>query len=183
MRRLFEDKDIKIVGDNPSESVRIYREQERVTSKSSTEKIKAAKTFGANVANEFFKAASAYSDAVEDSDFGMYVQRLYLLSFTVSASFENCLVSDEIVGVAQKSFLDTVNKDHPEIYKYTSDTGAFSFYYLAFRRGGEVERRIGQTFAMLCGHDGDPIYQELGEVLYCWFSSLICGLANDYNLV
>lgn len=183
MSRLFEDNDIKIVGDNPSESVRIYREQALMASKSSEEQIANAKNFGAHVANEFYKAASAYSDAVEDSDFGMFVQRLYLLSFTVSASFENFISSDEIAGIAQKSFLDTVNKDHPDIYKYTSDTGAFSFYYLAFRRGGEIERRIGQTFAMLCAHDGDPIYQELGEVLYCWFSSLISDLAKQYNIV
>lgn len=183
MRRLFEDKDIKIVGDNPSESVRLYREQAAKAAQSSAEQISAAKKFGAQVAMEFFKASSAYSDAVEDSDFGMFVQRLYLLSFTVSITFENFLLSDEISGVAQKSFLDTVNKEYPEIYKYTSDTGAFSFYYLAFRRGGEVERRIGQTFAMLCAHDGDPIYQELGEVLYCWFSSLICDCAKKFSLI
>ena len=183
MRKLFEDKDIKIVSDKPSETVRIYRERDLKAKESSAQQISDAKRFGEHIANEFFKAASAYSDAVEDSDFGMFVQRLYLLSFTASASFENCLVSDEIAGIAQKSFLDAVNKKHPEIYKYTSDTGAFSFYYLAFRRGGEVERRIGQTFAMLCAHDGDPIYQELGEVLYCWFSSLVTNLAKEYNIV
>lgn len=182
MIRLFEDKDIKIVGDNPSESVRRYREQAAKATESTAEQIAAAKEFGVHVAKEFFKASSAYSDAIEDSDFGMYVQRLYLLSFTVSVSLENCLCSDEIAGIAQKSFLDTINKEYPEIYKYTSDTGAFSFYYLAFRRGGEVERRMGQTFAMLCAHDGDPIYQELGEVLYCWFSSLVCNLAKKYNI-
>jgi hypothetical protein len=26
---------------------------------------------------------------------------------------------------------------------------------------------------MLCSHDGDPIYQELGEALYCWFYSVV----------
>jgi len=180
--RLFEDKDIKIVGDNPSESVRRYREQAAKATESTAEQIAAAKEFGVHVAKEFFKASSAYSDAIEDSDFGMYVQRLYLLSFTVSVSLENFLCSEEIAGIAQKSFLDTISREHPEIYKYTSDTGAFSFYYLAFRRGGEVERRMGQTFAMLCAHDGDPIYQELGEVLYCWFSSLVCNLAKKYNI-
>ena len=183
MSRLFEDKDIKIVGDNPSQSVKKYREQELKASKISEEEINNAKNFGIKIANEFFKAASAYSDAVQDSDFAMFVQRLYLLSFTVSASFENCISSDAVSGIAQKSFLDTINANHPDIYKYTSDTGAFSFYYLAFRRGGDIERRIGQTFAMLCAHDGDPIYQELGEVLYCWFSSLICDLAKQYNIV
>ena len=59
----------------------------------------------------------------------------------------------------------------------------FSFYYLAFRRGNDVERRIGQTFAMLCSHDGDPIYQELGEALYCWFLSEVKASAKEQNII
>jgi len=46
-----------------------------------------------------------------------------------------------------------------------------------------VERRIGQTFAMLCSHDGDPIYQELGEALYCWFLSVVRDAAEEYNII
>ena len=63
------------------------------------------------------------------------------------------------------------------------DNGAFSFYYLAYRRGSEVERRIGQTFAMLCSHDGDPIYQELGEALYCWFLSVVKEEAENLKII
>ena len=59
------------------------------------------------------------------------------------------------------------------MWQTATDNGALSFYYLSFRRGGEVERRVGQTFAMLCSHDGDPVYQELGEALYCWFTSVV----------
>ena len=116
----------------------------------------------------------------EFRDFDMILQRRLLLSFTATAGFEQYISDDTLVGIAQKSFLDTLNKHNTELYKTSSDTGAFSFYYLAFRRGSEVERRIGQTFAMLCLHDGDPIFQELGEALYCWFSSVVRKAVSEY---
>lgn len=102
-----------------------------------------------------------------------------LLSFTATVGFERYIENDTLVGIAQKSFLDTLKKQSNELYKSSSDTGAFSFYYLAYRRGSETERRIGQTFAMLCSHDGDPIFQELGEALYCWFSSVVRKIAAE----
>ena len=107
------------------------------------------------------------------NDYNMIIQRRLLLSFTATVGFEQYCDNDTVCGIAQKSFLDTLKKNDKELYETSSDTGAFSFYYLAFRRGGEIERRIGQTFAMLCAHDGDPVYQELGEALYCWFLSVV----------
>lgn len=179
---MFDDNDIKIAGNRPSDSIK-RNSLSSVTSEILSEAtLSAAKKFGATVAEKFSVASNAYSDAVEDSDADMFVQRILLLSFTVAAVFESSLLNETVAGVAQKSFLDTVKKDYKDIYKYTSDTGAFTFYYLAYRRGSEIERRIGQTFAMLCGHDGDPIYQELGEVLFCWFSSEIKATAQEFSL-
>ena len=83
---------------------------------------------------------------------------------------------------SEKSFIDRIKTVNGEIYKTSSDTGAFSFYYLAFRRGGDIERRVGQTFAMLCSHDGDPVYQELGEAVYCWFLSVVKKYALQLNI-
>ncbi len=103
----------------------------------------------------------------------MTVQRRLLLSFTATIGFAEYAENDDLDGVAQKSFLDTLKMEDKGLYETAQDTGAFSFYYLAFRRGGDTVRRIGQTFAMLCSHDGDPIYQELGEALYCWFLSVV----------
>ena len=79
--------------------------------------------------------------------------------------------------------MDTIRAKDADLYKTSADTGAFSFYYLAFRRGGEVDRRIGQTFAMLCSHDGDPIFQELGEALYCWFLSAVKNSAKENGII
>ena len=113
----------------------------------------------------------------------MIIQRRMLLSFTATVGFEQLSTDDTLSGIAQKSFLDTVKKADAELYRTCEDTGAFSFYYLAFRRGGDTDRRIGQTFAMLCSHDGDPIYQELGEALYCWFLSIVKKSAKEFDII
>lgn len=169
---LTDDLDVKIAGDKPSEDVRRNKNLSAQNSSVSSEQIFGAKAVGKTVAESFIRDANTEVDE-EFRDYDMIIQRRLLLSFTATAGFEQYIADDTLVGVAQKSFLDELNKYSAELYKTSSDTGAFSFYYLAFRRGSEVERRIGQTFAMLCSHDGDPIFQELGEALYCWFSSVV----------
>ncbi len=179
---MFDDKDIKIAGNKPSDSIKRNNLSSVTPDVLPEATLIAAKNFGAHIAEKFSIASNAYSDAVEDADVNMQVQRILLLSFTVTAVFESSLLNETVAGVAQKSFLDTVKTNYKDIYQYTSDTGAFTFYYLAYRRGSEIERRVGQTFAMLCGHDGDPIYQELGEVLFCWFSSEVKAAAIEFSL-
>ncbi len=176
---LTDDLDVKIAGDRPSEDIRRNKNTPTQNSSVSSEQIKGAKAVGKAVANSFIRDAETEAGE-EFRDFDMILQRRLLLSFTATAGFEQYISDDTLVGIAQKSFLDTLNKHNTELYKTSSDTGAFSFYYLAFRRGSEVERRIGQTFAMLCLHDGDPIFQELGEALYCWFSSVVRKAVSEY---
>ncbi len=166
------DKDIKIVGDKPSEDVkrnrRVLEEAELINERAAEQ----AKLVGRLVALKFIEDAGTESDE-GIKDFDLLIQRRLLLSFTATVGFEQFLPDDTLAGIAQKSFLETIRKSSEELYKTSSDTGAFSFYYLVFRRGSEIERRMGQTFAMLCSHDGDPIFQELGEALYCWFLSVV----------
>lgn len=169
---VFNDNDIKIASDKPSldikKNVGVQSNQSAVKSGSYNR----AKEWGVVVAQEFIKDALANPKTAE-CDFEMIIQRRLLLSFTATVGFEQYSTDDSFSGVAQKSFLYTLKSKDPDLFDTVQDTGAFSFYYLAFRRGGDVVRRIGQTFAMLCSHDGDPIYQELGEALYCWFLSVV----------
>lgn len=176
---LTDDLDVKIAGDKPSVDIRRNKNISVQNSSVTPEQIKGAKAIGKIVANSFIADAQTGADE-EFRDYDMLLQRRLLLSFTATVGFEQYIHDDALVGVAQKSFLDTLNKHSAELYKTSNDTGAFSFYYLAFRRGSEVERRIGQTFAMLCSHDGDPIFQELGEALYCWFSSVVRKAVAEY---
>lgn len=174
-----DDLDVKIAGDKPSVDVRRNKNTPVKDSSVTAEQINGAKQVGKAVAKSFIHDAETEVDE-EFRDYDMIIQRRLLLSFTATAGFEQYISDDTLVGIAQKSFLDTINKHSTELYKTSSDTGAFSFYYLAFRRGSEVDRRIGQTYAMLCLHDGDPIFQELGEALYCWFSSVVRKAISEH---
>ena len=168
---VFNDNDIKIAGDKPSLDVKRNKINPKNDISYSVDKDK-ARLWGEAVAREFIK--DAHNNPLNDEcDYEMTVQRRFLLSFTATVGFEQFSPDDTFCGVAQKGFLDVIKREEPSLYNTAQDTGAFSFYYLAFRRGGDTVRRIGQTFAMLCSHDGDPIYQELGEALYCWFLSVI----------
>lgn len=176
------DEDVKIAGNKPSEDIKARHSQnnsEEIVSKKDCEN---AKKLGEIIAEKFCADNDEFSIANEEFDSQMALQRRLLLSFTASVSFDRFCKSDAVAGVAQKSFIDSIKRISGSLYDTSSDTGAFSFYYLAVRRGGEIERRVGQTFAMLCSHDGDPVYQELGEALYCWFSSTIEKNANELEL-
>ena len=184
---MYSDNDIKIAGDKPSVDIKKNRESVSAAAKEhKSEDVKNAKELGKIIAEKFIKDArdAELSDDSSDlSDFEMIIQRRLLLSFTATVGFEEYCGDDALAGVAQKSFIDTVKKTDKELYKSSSDTGAFSCYYVAYRRGSEIERRMGQTFAMLCAHDGDPVYQELGEALYCWFMSAVKKSAKELNLI
>lgn len=184
---MYLDNDIKIAGDKPSVDIKKNRESAVSAPKEPNAKdIKNAKELGRIIAEKFIKDArdaEASDDSADFSDFEMIIQRRLLLSFTATVGFEEYCGNDALAGIAQKSFIDTVKKTDNELYKSSSDTGAFSFYYVAYRRGSEIDRRMGQTFAMLCAHDGDPVYQELGEALYCWFMSAVKSSAKQLGLI
>ena len=178
---MYSDNDIKIAGDRPSLEIKKRNEEKHSAGDVDKAAVKNAKQWGKAVALRFIDDAKTATEEAIDCE--MLIQRRMLLSFTATVGFEQLATDDTLSGIAQKSFLDTVRNADAELYRTSSDTGAFSFYYLAFRRGGEVDRRIGQTFAMLCSHDGDPVYQELGEALYCWFLSVVKSLAKENSLV
>ena len=182
MNELLFDNDVKIASDKPS---RDFKKNDDFVNQKSPDKqaMKNAKDWGKFVAQKFIEDSKEADQTEKESDGEMLIQRRMLLSFTATVGFEQLCNDDTLSGVAQKSFLDTLKQCDSELYRTSSDTGAFSFYYLAFRRGGEVDRRIGQTFAMLCSHDGDPIYQELGEALYCWFLSEVKKGATKFGLI
>ncbi len=179
---MYSDKDIKIAGDKPSLDVKKNLENRIIETGLDKSAVKKAREWGKAVALIYIEDAKKSSDE-EDVYYEMLIQRRMLLSFTATVGFEQLSPDDTLSGIAQKSFLDTVKSADTELYRTSSDTGAFSFYYLAFRRGSEIDRRIGQTFAMLCSHDGDPIYQELGEALYCWFLSAVKKSAKECGII
>ncbi len=179
---MYTDNDIKIVGDKPLQDIK--RNQSLAVNGTGPDKgqVLKAREWGKAVAQKFIEDVNSAGVNADAEDCEMLIQRRMLLSFTATVGFEQFANDDALSGIAQKSFIDVVSTTDAELYRTSDDTGAFSFYYLAFRRGGEVDRRIGQTFAMLCSHDGDPVYQELGEALYCWFLSVVKKTAEELKI-
>jgi hypothetical protein len=176
---MFDDSDMKIVGAKPTESVK--NNMAAAADSLTPDEVESAKRLGLIIAEKFLSESDTIS-AADSEDSQMVLQRKLLLSFTISVSLDKYCKNDSISGIAEKSFLDKIKSISQELYLSCCDTGAFSFYYLAYRRNDDVERRIGQTFAMLYSHDGDPIYQELGEALYCWFLSVVKKAAEGLNI-
>ncbi len=172
------DQDMKIVGEKPSDDIRKNNEPFSEISDYKKEKtngnLERAKGLGTALASEFVTVCRKDELNLSQNDSeSLITQKTLLLSFTVMAGLEQFCPNMALANTARTAFFDGLYERDRDLFEKSSDTGAFSFYYLSFRRGTEVDRRVGQTFAMLCSHDGDPIYQELGEALYCWFSSVI----------
>jgi hypothetical protein len=100
-------------------------------------------------------------------------QRRLLLCFVVEIGIEKFTPNKIVARTALNTFYDHLKCISPRVYRDITETGAYSFYYLAYRRGGEVERNIGRAFAALCSMDGSGIYAELGEALYCSFLDVV----------
>lgn len=182
------DEDIKIASydkavkseENAAKPSSFEEEYGRESASGNTEK---AKKFGLMMADDLLDNLQNFAMEGEDSkNSDMALQRGILMTFAANTVFEEQLKSSVVCMAAKNSFNNELENIAPVLYKGISDSGAFSFYYLAYRRGNEVDRRIGQTFAMLCAHDGDPIYQELGEAIYCWFISRVSKKLKEAGL-
>lgn len=183
---MCEDQDMKIVGSFPES--RKENDSDGVVEEFTREKqsgvLDRAKELGCRMVEEYEKARGEFSFGADESeDADLSLQRQILLAFVVTVGVERFCASSLASQTARQSFFNSLKKYAPDLYRELNETSAFSFYYLAYRRGGEVERRVGQTFAMLCARDGDPVYQELGEALYCWFTSVVKQKVQDMGLV
>ncbi len=166
-----EDRDIKIASNRPSADIKRHKEEAAATENKSYTAM--GKRLGVEVAQKFVDALKDDALGGETDNGELLLQRQILLSFAAISGFEQFCKDSGCISAAKRAFLEYIKKNHPELYSGATDNGALSFYYLAFRRGTDNLRRIGQTFAMLCSHDGDPVYHELGEALYCWFTSVV----------
>lgn len=172
------DEDIKIAdfgggavtpGFNQKQAQDAQAEYDIENAKGNTVK---ANEFGMKLAGLLVDNLDRFSAGEEESENSeIEVQRGVLMTFAAIICIENEIKSSVVSQIAENSFNEELQKKAPQLYSAVNASGALSFYYLAYRRGSDIDRRIGQTFAMLCSHDGDSVYQELGEAIYCWFLS------------
>ncbi|MCI8359864.1 MAG: hypothetical protein HFE86_00825 [Clostridiales bacterium] len=172
---MCDDRDMKIAGASFPASAGFSDEAEAVEFNREKQSgvLDRAKELGRRMVGALQASGGEFAfGAAEEEDALLTLQRQILLAFVVTVGVERFCISKLAAETAHQSFYNCMKQTLPALYQELSG-GDFSFYYLAYRRGGDVERRMGQTFAMLCARDGDPVYQELGEALYCWFMSVV----------
>ena len=106
---MYSDNDIKIVGDKPSRDVKRNKEAQSGVNGPDKATAEKARNWGKTVALEFIADVKNATELEENSDYEMLLQRRLLLSFTATVGFEQFVKDDAVSGIAQKSFIDTVN--------------------------------------------------------------------------
>ena len=106
-----------------------------------------------------------------------------LMIFSMVVGIEEGLPDRILVRTALNVFYDTLKKEKPQLYDSMSASGAFTFYYLEYRRGGDKAKRIAKAFTMLCGNDGDEKLIGAGDALFCGYFDHARGLSEEMNFV
>lgn len=171
--RLEDDSDMKIAGDDFAPVARpkdgdgdeaALLEQEKENGNLSR-----ARRLGAIMAEE----VSAIEGDSRTTDSALLTQRRILLSFAVEVGLDALLPSSLAAQTAQAVFYNTLRSTAPQFYDDLQASGAFSFYYLCVRDGRQVEQKVGETFASLCGRKDDEAYIRMGQDMYLHFSALV----------
>ena len=78
-----------------------------------------------------------------------------------------------LATTAINAFYEKLMVRAPEFYSNISDGGAFTFYYLELRKGGNTGANIGKAFAMLCDMETNEQIRALGTQIYETFSEYL----------
>lgn len=61
---------------------------------------------------------------------------------------------------------EKMERQTPGFYKNISNGAAFTFYYLALQKGGDLGENIGEAFAMLCGVKNKESFVAAGKTVW-----------------
>ena len=64
------------------------------------------------------------------------------------------------------SMYEVIQKNSPGFYSNISNGAAFTFYYLAIQKGGDLSAHIGEAFAMLCSVKNKEGFVEAGKTVW-----------------
>lgn len=96
-----------------------------------------------------------------------------LATFTAESGMHGRITNQLLVTTAINAFYEKLMTRSPDFYNNISDGGAFTFYYLALREGGDTGAAIGKTFAMLCDMEANERIKALGTQIYETFSAYV----------
>lgn len=89
-----------------------------------------------------------------------------LLVFACETILQIEIPVSTITATAITSMYSEIEKNSPGFYKNISSGAAFTFYYLAVQKGGNLSENIGEAFAMLCSVKNKEGFVKAGETVW-----------------
>ncbi len=89
-----------------------------------------------------------------------------LLVFACETLIQMELPSELLSTTAIASMYDAMEKDMPGFYNNIANGAAFTFYYLAMQKGGDISDNIGEAFAMLCAVKNKDSFVLAGKTVW-----------------
>ena len=89
-----------------------------------------------------------------------------LLVFACETILQMELKSELLSTTAIASMYTALEKDMPGFYSNIANGAAFTFYYLAIQKGGDISENIGEAFAMLCAVKNKESYVLAGKTVW-----------------
>lgn len=74
---------------------------------------------------------------------------------------------------AVTAMYEKIEKQSPGFYDNISNGAAFTFYYLALQKGGDLAANIGEAFAMLCSVKNKDSFVKAGNTVWSMAVDLI----------
>lgn len=106
---------------------------------------------------------------IDLSGFNMTAALLYqirvLLTFTAEYSVQKNIAVEFLADTASSAMYDYFKANERGYYDNISDGGAFTFYLLALKKGGDAAENIGKQFSMLCNMSW-PEIADLGKRIF-----------------
>ena len=89
-----------------------------------------------------------------------------LLVFACETILQMELNSELLSTTAIASMYTALEKDMPGFYSNIANGAAFTFYYLAIQKGGDISENIGEAFAMLCAVKNKDSFVLAGKTIW-----------------
>lgn len=161
----YNDSDMKIAGDDFKVNDQVDdTEHTAVLLKKEKENgnLIRARRLGAVLAED----VSSIEGESNAGDAAFMTQRRILLAFAVEVGLNTALPNKLLSETAHSVFIDTLSKTASSFFEDLQKSGAFSFYYLCVRERRDIKKCVGDTFASLCGNNGDKELATIGAELY-----------------
>lgn len=178
----YNDSDMKIAGDDfkvkeqvdDTEHTAVFLKKEKENGN-----LIRARRLGAILAEDVssIEGESNADDAV------FITQRRILLAFAVEVGLNTALPNRLLSETAQSVFIDTLRTTASSFFEDLQKSGAFSFYYLCVRERRDTKKSIGETFASLCGKNGDKKLAVIGAELYDRFINQVQTVVDGMGFV